>query len=219
MIKNIIFDFDGVIVDSEIIPAKAFAIYFKSLGHKTNEKDFYSYIGNTTYQTIDELTKKYNIIDKSKFTDEIYKQIWSLFYKELRLVKGADKYIKNSDKNLFIGSNSTLDRLIKGLEIVNLKKFFPSSKIYTYEMVNNPKPSPDIYKKIITDNKLINDETIIIEDSKIGIKAGVSANIKVIAITAASHWYSGRNKSQLKKSGASYVVNDYNNIKNLIKEM
>ena len=43
MIKNIIFDFDGVIVDSEVLVSKAFSKYFKKFGHSFKEEQFYKY--------------------------------------------------------------------------------------------------------------------------------------------------------------------------------
>ena len=46
MIKNIIFDFDGVIVDSEVLVSKAFSKYFKKIGHSFKEEQFYKYDGN-----------------------------------------------------------------------------------------------------------------------------------------------------------------------------
>ena len=63
MIKNIIFDFDGVIVDSEILASKAYAKYFKDLKYPLNEEQFYNYAGMKTIEVIDILTKKYQISD------------------------------------------------------------------------------------------------------------------------------------------------------------
>ena len=50
MINNIIFDFDGVIVDSEVLASKAFVKYFNNLGYSLKEEQFYSYAGNKTVE-------------------------------------------------------------------------------------------------------------------------------------------------------------------------
>ena len=84
-------------------------------------------------------------------------------------------------------------------------------------MVNKPKPYPDIYLKVVNDNNLIKAETIIIEDSSVGIKAGVAANIKVIGLTAGGHWYKERSNKELFEAGASDVVDNFNQIINLIE--
>ena len=61
MIKNIIFDFDGVLVDSEILVAKAFAKYMQNFDIHIDEKEFASLAGKKTVQIIDILSKKYSI--------------------------------------------------------------------------------------------------------------------------------------------------------------
>ena len=53
MIKNIIFDFDGVLVDSEILVAKSFCKYLSNIDILFNEEEFASYAGKKTIQVID----------------------------------------------------------------------------------------------------------------------------------------------------------------------
>mgnify|MGYP003334723116 CR=1 FL=1 len=71
MIKNIIFDFDGVLVDSETIILKAFSKYMQECGIKTNEKEFANLVGKPTVEVIDILSEKYSPEDKKKFSDDI----------------------------------------------------------------------------------------------------------------------------------------------------
>ena len=59
MIKNIIFDFDGVIVDSEVLASKAFANYFNNKGYSLREEQFYNFAGMKTVEVIDILSEKY----------------------------------------------------------------------------------------------------------------------------------------------------------------
>ena len=142
-----------------------------------------------------------------------------IYSNDLKLVDGVQKFIMNSDKNHFIGSNSNKDRIIKGLRIVGLSDMFINNKIYSFDMVKKPKPHPDIYLKIINENKLTLNETIIIEDSGIGVKAGSSAGIKVFGITAGKHWHLKRDKNELFDNGAINVFNDYKTLAMSIKEL
>tara|TARA_B100000674_G_C37833648_1_gene911796 strand:+ start:140 stop:799 length:660 start_codon:yes stop_codon:yes gene_type:complete len=219
MIKNIIFDFDGVIVDSEILASRAFSKYFNNMGHKFKENDFFQYAGMKTVQVIEILSKKYGITNKKKFTNDIFELVADIYSNDLKLVNGVQKFIMNSNKNHFIGSNSNKDRIIKGLRIVGLSDMFINNKIYSFDMVKKPKPHPDIYLKIINENKLTLNETIIIEDSGIGVKAGSSAGIKVFGITAGKHWHLKRDKNELFDNGAINVFNDYNTLAMSIKEL
>ena len=72
MIKNIIFDFDGVIVDSEVLASKAFAKYFNKFDKSIKEEHFYKYAGKKTVEVIDLLSVKYKIENKENFINEIY---------------------------------------------------------------------------------------------------------------------------------------------------
>ena len=71
MIKNIIFDFDGVLVDSEILAAKAFAKYMKKYDIEIDENEFANFAGKKTVQVIDILSQKYSIKDQQKFSTDI----------------------------------------------------------------------------------------------------------------------------------------------------
>ena len=217
MIKNIIFDFDGVLVDSEILVAKAFAKYLQNFQIDVNEREFANFAGKKTVQVIDELSQKYSIKDQDKFFTDIMKIASNIYKKELTTVNGAYEFVSNQKLNLYIGSNSMKDRIIDGLERVDLNKYFKAEQVYSFDMVDKPKPDPDIYLKVIEDNKLIKDQTIIIEDSAVGVMAGVSAGIKVIGLTAGGHWHENRDETELLDAGAFAVTSDYKKVIELIE--
>ena len=217
MIKNIIFDFDGVLVDSEILIAKAFAKYIQNFGQEVDEKEFASYAGKKTVQVIDILSKKYSIKDQEKFFTDIMEIASNIYKKELTTVKGAYDFVSNLKFNMFIGSNSMKERILDGLQRVKLDNYFKPEQIYSFDLVDNPKPDPDVYLKALEDNKLIKTETIIIEDSAVGVMAGVAANVKVIGLTAGGHWHEKRDEKELLEAGAFAVTNDYKKVFKLIE--
>ena len=102
MIKNIIFDFDGVLVDSEILVAKAFAKYLQNFQIDVNEREFASFAGKKTVQVIDELSRKYSIKDQDKFFTDIMKIASNIYKKELTTVSGAYDFVSNQKLNLYI---------------------------------------------------------------------------------------------------------------------
>ena len=219
MIKNIIFDFDGVLVDSEILVAKAFSKYMQELGIKTNEKEFANLAGKKTVEVIDILSEKYSLKDKQKFFDDIMNIASNIYKKELKTVVGVEEFLKKSKHNLYIGSNSMKNRILDGLKRVGLEKYFNPNHIYSFDLVDNPKPHPDIYLKAVNDNDLIIDETIIIEDSVVGVNAGKNANIKVIGLTAGGHWHTARDEKELINAGAIATANNFNKIEEIIESL
>ncbi|MBT3776556.1 MAG: HAD family phosphatase [Pelagibacteraceae bacterium] len=217
MIKNIIFDFDGVLVDSEILVAKAFAKYMLNFGIEINEKEFAHFAGKKTFEVIEILSEKYSIKNQQKFFDDIMEIASNIYKKELTLVQGAHNFVSNANQKLFIGSNSIKNRILDGLYRVKLNQYFKADQVYSFDLVENPKPHPDIYLKAIEDNNLQKDETIIIEDSSVGVRAGVSAGVKVIGITAGGHWHEQRDDKELLEAGAIAVTNNYNKIEKIIQ--
>ena len=217
MIRNIIFDFDGVIVDSEVLASRAFSVYFNNLGHSLKEEEFYCYAGMKTIEVIERLSEKYQINDKKKFSDSVFEIVSNIYLKDLQLVEGVESYIKESKLNHYIGSNSTKNRIIDGLKIVGLSNIFTSNKIYSFDMVEKPKPNPDIYLKVIRDNDLHTNETVVIEDSGVGVKAANLAGLTVFGLTAGKHWHSNRNQNELYDQGALNVFNNYKDLQKALE--
>ena len=219
MIKNIIFDFDGVIVDSEVLASKAFAKYFSKFDRSIKEEQFYKYAGKKTVEVIDLLSAKYKIENKENFTNEIFDIVAEVYSRDLKLVDGAKDYISKSNRDHFIGSNSNKDRIMDGLKLVDLDKIFLSDHVYSFDMVEKPKPDPDIYLKVLNDNSLNIEETIIIEDSGVGVKAATSAGVRVFGLTAGKHWHSNRDKNELFDNGALNVFSNYESLGKAIGEL
>tara|TARA_Y100000590_G_scaffold47741_1_gene50537 strand:+ start:2506 stop:3165 length:660 start_codon:yes stop_codon:yes gene_type:complete len=217
MIKNIIFDFDGVLVDSEILVAKAFAKYMKKIGITINDKEFANYAGKKTVEVIASLSEKYSIKNQQKFFDDIMSIASNIYKNELTIVNGVDEFLDEISLNLYIGSNSIKERIIDGLNKLKLNKYFKPKQVYSFDLVENPKPHPDVYLKAIEDNKLKKYETIIIEDSVVGVQAGCSADVKVIGLTAGGHWHEHRDEKDLLEAGAIAVTNNYKKIKEIIE--
>ncbi len=219
MIKNIIFDFDGVVVDSEVLASKAFSKYLSKFDKSIKEEQFYKYAGKKTVEVIDLLSFKYKIENKEKFTNEIFAIVSEVYSKDLKLVDGAKDYISKSDRNHFIGSNSNKDRILDGLKLVGLDKFFLSDQVYSFDMVKRPKPDPDIYLKVLNDNSLNREDSVIIEDSGVGVKAATAAGVRVFGLTAGKHWHSNRDKNELFDNGALNVFSDYKSLGKAIEEL
>ena len=117
-------------------------------------------------------------------------------------MKGAKLFLEQNHYNFFIGSNSIRKRILFGLEKVEFENFFDADKVFSFDMVEKPKPQPDIYLAAINAHQLDKKETVVIEDSAIGVQAGVAAGVKVIGLTAGGHWYTDRSTKELLDAGA-----------------
>ena len=180
MVKNIIFDFDGVLVESEILVAKAIKECLIGRKIKFEEKEFSKFAGKKTFQVVSELSSLFNIPDKQSFFNDIMSLANDLFSKELEVVFGVNYFLENTNHNRFIGSNSNKERITRGLKKVGINSYFKDDSISSFDLVGKSKPEPDVYQRLIDIANLNKKETIIIEDSAVGIQAGVSTGVKVI---------------------------------------
>ena len=85
-------------------------------------------------------------------------------------------------------------------------------------MVNKPKPNPEIFLKAIREARINPKDTIILEDSVIGVKAAVEANIKAIGVICGSHW-NGRSSKILLEVGAYSVARNFEEVLNVINNL
>ena len=219
MIKNIIFDFDGVIVDSEILVARAFSKYLGSMNINFSENEFSNYAGKKTIQVIDELSEKFKIQNQKKFFEDIINISNNIYSIDLKPVKGVRNFLEKNTRKIFIGSNSIKKKILLGLKKTQLDHFFSDNKVFSFDLVKNPKPFPDIFLKAINTHNLNKNETVIIEDSAVGVQSGIAAGIKVIGLTAGEHWHQGRANKELINAKAFCIVDNYDDLNDRIDSL
>ncbi|MDC0056642.1 HAD family phosphatase [Alphaproteobacteria bacterium] len=219
MIKNIIFDFDGVLVDSEMLVAQSFCRYFRARNIQFTENDFSIFAGNKTVNVISELSAKFNIDNEKGFFNDIMQITNEIYVNELTSVPGALEFLESTAYNYFIGSNSGKERIVSGLKKVKFDKFFSVNKVFSFDMIGVAKPEPDIYLAVINANNLNKEETIILEDSEVGVKAGVASGVKVVGLTAGGHWYKNRSTQELLDAGAFVLIDNYKKLHTEINKL
>ncbi|MDA9747690.1 HAD family phosphatase [bacterium] len=188
--KIIIFDFDGVILDSENSHFIAFNEGLKNLNINISEDEYYSkYISLDDRGVITNVVNDKNISVTNEEIDMIIKNKNDFFESRLidnsKLFPGVEELIIQLSKNfvLSIGSGANRSEIIKTLKNNNIYDYFEI--IVSADEVNNPKPNPETYNRVLdninTDFNI--NEIIVIEDSPGGIEAAKSAGLKCIAIT------------------------------------
>ena len=133
MIKNIIFDFDGVLVDSEILVARSFCRYLSERNIIFDEKEFSKFAGKKTIQIVSELSSIFNIDDKQSFFNDIMSYSNSIYSNELQAVLGVTDFLKNTNHNRFIGSNNYKQRILFGLKKAGIDNYFNEKSISSFD--------------------------------------------------------------------------------------
>jgi len=181
-LDTIIFDFDGVIFDTEPLWFKASIITIKKLNlNKNNKVTYKDTIGmqsNKVFEMLlNEKLDRKKLIQINKIYEEEAKKI---FKKKIKPFPYLKSFLKQTNAKLAIVSNSDNEFIIKLLKNSGLKKYFKNSNIISCNKNLKPKPSPDGYIYAIKILKLNKNNTLIIEDSENGISAAKKSGIKNI---------------------------------------
>lgn len=183
--KAVLFDMDGVLIDSEMFYMKGTYDWISKKGFNGKLEDTFRLIGTNmegTYNLLYEmLNKKYTISEieeenRKYFLENPidYKAILNPFVKEILI------FLKEHKIKIAVCSSSPkkiIEKALKECEILEYFDFIVSS-----DEVEKSKPDPDVYLKACEVLKVSKEDAFVIEDSTMGIEAGKNANIKVIAI-------------------------------------
>ena len=180
----VIFDMDGVIVDSEPRHEKAFLQVAKEIGCEDHGLRFADYIGRSDRDLWIDFIKKHN---PSFSLDELLlmkrEKVVEILTREKPVFNGLPELVSSLAAKYPLAVASGSDRVIVDavLRLGNLQQYFPI--IVTASQVKQGKPAPDIFLRTAELLKLPPSECWVIEDSKPGIRAALAAGMKVIAIT------------------------------------
>ncbi len=209
MIKTVIFDMDGVVIDSEPVHHAAFMSHFKELNIEITDDYYRALTGFSTKNVFEKITKDFNLNIPINLLVNRKREIFNNLFdtkEDLFLIDGVLNIIQELYKNgikLILASSSskvTIDRIFKRFD---LYKYF--SHIVSGEDFPKSKPHPAIF---LHANKLSGDkkeECIIIEDSTNGIKAAHDAGIFCIA-------YNSKNSKKQNLSLANITINDFSEL-------
>jgi beta-phosphoglucomutase len=186
MIRGVLFDMDGVLVDSEPFICEAAILMFEGIGVGVSSSDFKPFVGTGENRYLGGVAEKYGIkldIVKAKAkTYEIYKRIVA---GRLLPLPGALEFVekcRNAGLKLAIATSADYIKLIINLEEINLPAASFDATVNGLE-VENKKPFPDIYIKAAGMLGLEPRECLVVEDALSGVKAAVAAGCKCLAVT------------------------------------
>lgn len=206
MIRAILWDFDGTLVESEEVWFEVISEVFEKFGHKITPRIYQKYLGLTIEPILEKLKSDLNIhISVNDFRDQITKKLTA---HDIPLVEGTYETLANLHELRFIMGVVTASHKTWSEPILahhNISQFIQF--IVTQDDVEHNKPHPESYLKAIEKLQLAPDEIIVVEDSSIGITAARGAGLRVIAKR-------GKFNTNQDFSGADFIVS---NLKEVIK--
>jgi HAD superfamily hydrolase (TIGR01509 family) len=209
MLKAVLFDMDGVIVDTEPLHHKAYQKMFEKVGIEVSSEIYEGFTGQSTYGICVQLCTYFNLEQDPQELVQIKRNYFTkLFFddNDLQLLDGVEELISDYFKQgltLIVASSASMFTINNVMKRFNLDRFF-SNKLSGADLKAS-KPHPEIFINAAKAANALPNECFVIEDSTNGIKAAKRAGIYCVA-------YKSEHSKNQDYTLADMVISDYNEI-------
>ncbi len=216
----VIFDCDGVLVDSEIVAARVEAELLGKAGFEISPEELAAtYSGLTWRDILLRIEREAGLVLSASMIGEAERLVDERLAAEVKAIAGAREAAIAVGPERCICSNSTAARLQMTLAKTGLLPLFEGR---TYSSLDTPsakpKPAPDVYLHAAKQHGADPAKTFVVEDSVHGIAGAKSAGMRVIGFTGASHTHPGH-ADMLIEAGAETVIARHADLKQMIEAL
>jgi len=216
--KLVIFDCDGVLVDSEIIVSTAEAAEITRVGHRISVEEaveqFAGVPASDMYRLIEGQLGTPLPADLSARIDA---RVRELYLSDLAAIAGARETIRKLKVPCCVASSSEPNRL--GLALAKtelLELFYPH--FFSTVLVGNGKPAPDIFLYAAEKMGVSPADCVVVEDSVVGVTAAIAAGMIALGFVGGSHC-GPSHAARLKEAGAKRIFNRFEDLCILLEEL
>jgi HAD superfamily hydrolase (TIGR01509 family) len=216
--KAIIFDFDGVLLESEFEGNRMLAELLTDLGHRhTVEEALRHYVGLSGPQFVAAIEARIGAPLPPEFHERRKAQTIRLLREGVAAVVGAVEFVRSLPPGLpkAVASSSTMRWLRPHLEHVGLADSFGNHVYSGREHVERSKPAPDLYLFAADQLGVPIGDCVILEDSEVGATAALASGARVVGLAAGSHCLDGH-VDRLTALGVPQVAHSFDEVRRLL---
>ena len=203
----IIFDCDGVLIDSEVIACRADAECFTEYGFPTSTENVMTrYVGTSAAFMFADIEARHGRALPADFSAILHAHLEQAFETDLHAMPHVAEVLAQLPCASCVASSSSPERLRHSLALVSLLDRFGANAFSATE-VERGKPAPDLFLFAAQSMDAAPERCLVIEDSVAGVQAGVAAGMTVYGFVGGSHCAPGH-ADQLRTAGASEVLAD-----------
>jgi HAD superfamily hydrolase (TIGR01509 family) len=185
MIKAVIFDMDGLMINSEVATFHCYEKVMEKLGYTITEEFYKTLLGKTLKTCYQLFFEAYgNDFPMDQVLADVHQELADIFDNEGVPIKdGLIElliYLKENQYKTIVATSSGRKRVDHILELADLTKYFDNS--ICGDEVTHGKPNPEVFLRACEKLDVQPNEAIVLEDSEAGIQAAYSGHIPVICI-------------------------------------
>lgn len=183
----VIFDCDGVLIDSEVISTRSTIACLGGIGYPVSEAEaFRRFVGRSYASIRTDIEQDWGRPLPPSFEADVERQTLETMASDLQPVEGAHEALSRLALPRCVASSSSVDWITSGLQKTGLLDHL-APNLFSASMVENGKPAPDIFLHAAERMGVPPARSLVLEDSQPGVRAGVAAGMTVIGFTGGSH--------------------------------
>jgi HAD superfamily hydrolase (TIGR01509 family) len=217
--KLVIFDCDGVLVDSEPHSITVLTELMQELGLSLTRKDCYDlFLGRSMASLNAILSDKFGKTVSADQLKAMRHRLFELHRRELQPIQGIAEAIESLKVPYCVASSSQPERIRISLEITGLASYF-GDRVFSATMVAHGKPAPDLFLYAAKQMGTAPEHCIVIEDSPAGIEAAKSAFMRPFAFVGGSHASDARLRETVEALQPFCIFEDMAELPSLIDRL
>jgi HAD superfamily hydrolase (TIGR01509 family) len=186
-IELIIFDCDGVLVDSEVLSKQTLLQMLSDLGANVSDEYFHAhFLGYNFEHVTAKVLADFSISLTEDFRLAYRDALLNIFTTHLKPTAGLDTMLEKLNVKSCVATSSSKTKVGHALHTTALNEYF-SDSVFTASEVKNGKPAPDLFLHAANKMDVAPEHCLVIEDSQAGIQGAKAANMRVIRYAGASH--------------------------------
>jgi HAD superfamily hydrolase (TIGR01509 family) len=217
-IRHVIFDCDGVLVDSELISSDLEDEIARRLGITMDPAEMHRrFLGRTAREQWAELAHMFAVELPADFHARRVREAKEAMSARLEPVAGVEDTLPRLSQTLTCASNSEKVMLEHKLKVAGVLHYF-GDRIVSYEDVARPKPAPDMYLEAVRRSGLPASVAVVVEDTRTGASAAIAAGLPVIGFIGGEH-ATAQMAAELKEVGPLAIIEDFRELPELIAQL
>ncbi len=211
----VIFDCDGVLVDSESLAMRVLLEGLGEIGYAIGEEEAYErFLGRSLANMQAVLRAEYGSELPPDRLDRMRQRLFEVYRQELLPIAGVAAMLDRLATPRCVASSSQIERLQVSLEVTGLlSRFVPH--LFSANMVAHGKPAPDLFLQVAERMAVAPAACLVIEDSAAGIEAAQRAGMRVFGFVAGSHARSTAYRAKLAALAPDLIFDDISRLPEL----
>jgi HAD superfamily hydrolase (TIGR01509 family) len=211
----IIFDCDGVLIDSEVLACRTDAACLAEIGIAMSTEEILDrYLGVSASDMFADIELRHGRALPSGFPEMVRGRIATAFEADLKPMEGVEAALQTLPSRRCVASSSAPARVRQSLSLTGLLRYF-DPHVFSATQVAHSKPAPDLFLFAADAMQAAPGRCLVVEDSVAGVCAAVAAGMRVVGFTGGTHCRPGHS-DRLRSAGAFAVAGDMGQLPGLV---